>query len=199
MRAARGMAIVAAFACFACKSEAPAPSRDDCRDASAAAASANVAGLVDPALVAFLSKARAVHLQADLAEGSGDAGEAIRLLEGLVRAPTLGGERPSPEVREVLADTSARLAELEAAGGDLEAARQSVRRGMTLATERTHYRGRLFEVLGAIERRDHDERRARGDEAGARAAKERSVAALREAVATQEEVIQRALEGGRSP
>jgi hypothetical protein len=191
---------LALLAVVACKSAPVGTSNADCREAPLPSASTpSSETLVDAALVAFLSKARAVHLQADLAEGSGDVGEALRLLDGLVRAPVPGGERPSPEVREVLADTCARLGELESTRGDVEAARRMVRRGLELATERTHYRGRLFEVLGAVERRDHDDRRARGDEAGARAAKDRAVAALREAVAIQEEVIQRALgtEGSR--
>jgi hypothetical protein len=150
--------------------------------------------VVDPALLAYLSKARAVHLQADMAETDGKPEEAIAQLERLVRAPAPGpvGD-PSPEVREVLGDTYARLAELRSARADYDGAKADVRRGLDLATERTHFRGRLFEVLGAVEKRLYDELRGKGDADGARAAKQRSVAALTEAVAIQEEVINRAL------
>ncbi|MBM4376270.1 MAG: hypothetical protein FJ095_14400 [Deltaproteobacteria bacterium] len=155
-------------------------------------------GAVDVALVAFLSKARAVHAQADLAEADADAARAVAVLDELVRAPAPGGEQPASEVREVLADTLARIAELEAQRGRFDAGRAAVRRGLALAVERTHYRGRLHEVLGALEKRAFDELRARGDEEAALAAKARSAAALREAVAIQEDVIERAL-GGKRP
>jgi hypothetical protein len=153
---------------------------------------------VDVALVAFLSKARAIHAQADLAEAEADAARAVALLGDLARAPAPGGEKPGPEIREVLADTLARVAELEAQRGRFDAGRAAIRRGLELATERTHYRGRLHEVLGALEKRAFDDLRSRGDEEAALAAKARSAAALREAVAIQEDVIERAL-GGKRP
>ncbi len=150
--------------------------------------------VVDPALLAYLSKARAVHLQADMAESDGKPEEAIAQLEGLVRSPAPGpAADPPPEVREVLGDSYARIAELKSARGDYEGAKADVRHGLELATERTHFRGRLFEVLGAIEKRLFDELRGKGDGEGARAAKQRSVAALTEAVHIQEDVINRAL------
>lgn len=166
-------------------SEAP-PGRETagCSDAEAS---------VEPALVAFLSKARAVHLEVDLAESSGEFERAARLLDDLAHAPAPGGEHPSPEVREVLADTLARLADLESQRSRYDVARAAVERGLTLAVERTHFRGRLYEVLGALEKRNFEELRARGDESGALAAKGRATAALKEAVAIQEDVIQRAL------
>lgn len=191
MKAVTSLALVLSLAaCGIAKPDRPSPS--DCREAAGASSSAP---LVDAPLVAFLSKARAVHLQADIAESGGDVAEAVRLLDSLVRSPAVGGEYPSPEVREVLADTCARLGELEASRGAFDAARRFVKRGLELATDRTHYRGRLYEVLGAIERRAYDKLRAQGDETAARAAKERATAALQEAVSIQEDVIRRALGG----
>ena len=65
---------------------------------------------VDPALLAFLDLARASHHRADIFEGSGRRGEAMGELEELVRARS--ADPQAPEVREVLADTFARLADL---------------------------------------------------------------------------------------
>lgn len=155
--------------------------------------------VVDPALLAFLSKARSTHHQADLYEADDDVPKAIEVLQTLVdgplpRAPK-GASLP-PEVREVVADTRARLAELRSAAGDIDAAKGDVRRGLELATERTHYRGRLMEVLGVVEQRQHDQLREAGDEAGAKAAKARAIEAFQEAVAIQDEVIKAVLGDG---
>jgi tetratricopeptide (TPR) repeat protein len=151
------------------------------------------AQVVDASLLAYLSKARSVHLRADLAESDNHPDEAIALLEKLVASPAPGGSKPPPEVREVLADTLARLAELKKAKKDLDAAKSDLKKGLDLALERTHFRGRLFEVLGGVEMAHYKDLKAKGDEPGARAAKDRSEAALEEAIAIQEEVIQRAL------
>ncbi len=151
------------------------------------------AQVVDTALLAYLSKARSVHLQADLAEAEGHIDEAIALLDKLVHAPAPGASDLPPEIREVLADTLARLAELRSARHEHEAARADIQRGLELAQARTHFRGRLYEVLGAVEKRVFEELRDKGDGPGAKAAKQRSLKALEEAVAIQEEVIQRAL------
>jgi tetratricopeptide (TPR) repeat protein len=149
--------------------------------------------VVDPALLAFLSKAKSVHLQADLAEEDEKVPEAVKLLEDLLADPAPGGDAPPPEVREVKADTTARLAELQSGEGQFDEAKKNIDRGLALATETTHYRGRLMEVLGVVEQRRHDALLAEGDEAGAKAAKERAIAALQQAVTIQDEVIRSVL------
>jgi tetratricopeptide (TPR) repeat protein len=149
--------------------------------------------VVDAVLLAYLSKARSVHLQADLAQSDDHPDEAIALLDKFARAPAPGGAELPPEVREVLADTLARLALLKSSRKDYEAAKADVRRGLELALERTHFRGRLYEVLGAVEQRVFQDRLEEGDTSGASAAKQRATAALEEAVNIQEEVILRAL------
>lgn len=181
------LAVCALGACKAAPTPAPAPLRsvEACNEA---------APEIDAVLMAFLSKARAVHLQADLAEADATTEEAVRLLDELVRRPVPGGEHPGPEVREVLADSLARLAELQGRRGNFDAARGFVQRGLELATEPTQFRGRLFEVRGSVEKQAFEALRERHDEPGAAAAKARSIAALKEAVAIQESVIARALE-----
>jgi hypothetical protein len=148
------------------------------------------AQLVDQALVAFLSKARAAHLQADALE-SGDAAGAIRALEAVVNGPLPPGK--APEVDEVVADTRARLAELRAGTGAFDAARADVQAGLARVPTVSYFRGHLYEVLGFVEEKDAAAKAAAGDTAGAEAAKKRAIAASKEAVSIQDEVIQRAL------
>ncbi len=154
------------------------------------------APVVDLALLAFLSKARAVHGRTDIAERGGHPERAIAILEELVKARMPSG--PPPEVREVLADTLARLAELRSAGGDFDGASRDVKRGLKLARERTHYRGRLMEVLGVVEKRRYEKLLADGNEAQAQAAKARSIKAFQNAIAIQDAVIREALAGAGS-
>ena len=118
---------------------------------------------VDPALVAFLSKARAAHHRADLAEQQGELSTAVASVAGIVGGPR---PEPTPEVVEVVAEAYARLAGLRSRQGAFAEALADVDEGLLLATETTHFRGHLFEVRGLVE-----ERRARalaeaGDEAG---------------------------------
>jgi len=154
------------------------------------------APVVDRALLAFLSKAKAVHHHADIAEADDATDQAIAVLQTLVNGPIPGGKQPPPEVREVLADTLARLAELRSAAGDFAAAKRDVERGLGLAVERTHYRGRLMEVLGVVEQRLHRKLQEDGNEAGAQQAKSRAIEAFQKAVAIQDEVIRDALGDG---
>jgi hypothetical protein len=160
------------------------------------------APVVDPALLAFLSKAKSLHHRADMAEEDEQPDLAIALLEQLVDGPTPGGKEPSPEVREVVADTLARMAELRSArgaDGDIEAAKKDVERGLALAEERTHFRGRLMEVRGVVEQRLREKLLEAGDDKGAEEAKQRAIAAFEQAVEIQDEVIKRALSEDDAP
>lgn len=148
------------------------------------------APVVDPALLAFLSKARAAHHEADLADGSDDRAAAIRALERLVAGPV---PPSAPEVAEVLADTRARLADLRSASGDFDAATRDVEAGLLLATEPTHFRGHLLELRGVIAERRSMALKEKGDLAGAEAAKQAAMKAFEEAIAVQDDVITRAL------
>jgi hypothetical protein len=153
--------------------------------------------VVDAALLGFLSKARAAHHEADLAEADGDRARAIAALERLVKGPR---PRPangvvSPEVAEVTADTFARLADLRSQGDDFEGALRDVASGLTLATTPTHFRGHLFEIQGVVH-----ERRAKALEAAhqdERAGQEKALAlnAFETAIKIQDQVIDEALAG----
>ena len=65
--------------------------------------------------------------------------------------------------------------------------------GLELATERTYFRGHLFEVEGLVEERRAGRLARDGDAAGADAARQRALVAFEQAMAIQGEVIQRAL------
>ena len=103
--------------------------------------------MVDPALLAFLSKAKAVHHRADIAEQDDDLAGAVAALAQLTSGPIPQGRGPNgdqapPEAREVLADTLARMAELDSRRGKFDEGKAHIDRGLTLAVETTHFRGR---------------------------------------------------------
>ena len=145
---------------------------------------------VDPTLLAFLSRARAAHHRADDPESRGDFAASIRELEALLGGPLPRGEA-APEVREVLADTRARLADLRSRAGDYDRAEQDVAEGLRLVPEPSYFRGHLIEVRGLAEERRSKALVAAGDTARAEAAKQRALAAFREAMEIQAAVIER--------
>ena len=107
---------------------------------------------VDVTLMAFLSRARAAHHQADLLEGD-DPKAATQALTKLVSGPLPPAGTALPEVREVLADTRARLAELLSREGKVDAAAAQIEAGLALAPEASYFRGHLLEVRGVVEQR----------------------------------------------
>jgi len=150
--------------------------------------------VVDPTLLAFLSKARSAHHEADLAEQGEDRPRAIRVLSQLVLGPQPGGASPSPEVAEVIADTRARLADLRSADADFDAALRDVDEGLRLAQASSHFRGHLFEVRGVVEERRSKALAEKGDAAGSEKAKKDALDAFEKAIEIQDDVIGRALE-----
>jgi len=145
---------------------------------------------VDPVLLAFLSRARAAHHLADEHETADELGAAIAPLAELVSGP-LPHEPTNalaPEVREVLADTRARLADLRSRQGAFEAALADAHAGLELATAEDYFRGHLLETEGLVE-----ERRAQAllakDPPAAATAKARAIALLEEAMTVQARVI----------
>ena len=147
--------------------------------------------VVDPTLLAFLSMARSAHHDADLALESGDRATAAAALDRVVKAPW-PGKRP-PEVIEVTADTLARIADLESEDGRFDEAARHVEEGIALATEPTHFRGRLFEVRGLVEERRAKALKDKGDADGAERARKTAMESFGQAMDIQEDVIGRAL------
>jgi hypothetical protein len=177
-----GIVLAALLTIWACKSD-PAP----CVDATTGRA-------VDAQLLAFLSRARAAHHTADRAEETNDRAQAIRVLADVVRGPfPAGGERGAPEVREVLADTLARLAELRSEAGAFDAAEADITRGLELVPEPSYFRGHLYEVSGLMWEQRARALRERGDPAGADAARARALEALETAMKIQADVIRRSV------
>ncbi|MDI1475777.1 hypothetical protein [Polyangium sp. y55x31] len=164
--------------------------RSDRAATQPAANEPGAAPVVDSVLLAFLSKARAAHHKADLAEASGDVAGAIAALESLTNGARPGGATPLPEASEVLSDTYARLADLRSAKSEFDAALGDVDAGLLLAKETTYFRGHLFEVRGLVE-----ERRAKSmpEGEGRERARKAAMDAFDEAVRIQDQVISSAL------
>ena len=148
---------------------------------------------VDTEIMAFLSEARALHHQANLAEDNGDLAGAIKAMDRLVTATRPHPERKTPEVEEVLADAYARLAELRLKVGELDPAGAAVKNGLEHVADATYFRGHLIEVQGLIE----ESRAAQLADAGrsdeAKQAGERAIQLFEEVVKIQDQVIRRSL------
>ena len=166
--------------------------KDDRGARPSACAETSAAPVVDVALLAFLSKARALHHEADVAEAENDPGRAIAALDRILTTPV--AKPTPPEADEVLADTLARLAELRAARGDFDLAVKDVTRGLEHAGAPTYFRGHLYEVLGLVEEKRAAALTKAGDAPGAKEARKRALDASESAVKIQDEVIKRALE-----
>jgi len=145
------------------------------------------ARVVDPLLLAFLSKARSAHHLADQHEAKSDRSSALRVLEGLVSQPAPSGGLP--EVDEVLADTHARIADLMSQAGRFDQADAALTAGLTHAKAPTYFRGHLFEVRGLVEERREKALRSTGRGQEADQAHERSLEAYEAAMKIQAEVI----------
>lgn len=167
---------------------------------SAARCNQGDAGMpVDPLLLAFLSRARAAHHLADDHEGAGDLNAALKPLAELVGGPlphALGGEL-APEVREVLADTRARLADLRSRLGAYDQAVNDVHAGLEQARDPNYFRGHLLETEGLVE-----ERRAKAlestDPRRSAVARQRAIDLLEQAMIVQSRVIESAAAKGAS-
>jgi hypothetical protein len=152
------------------------------------------AGLpVDPILLAFLSRARSAHHLADDLEGGGDLTISAAPLERLVEGPLprVSGAELGPEVREVLADTYARLADLHSRQGAFERALQDVQLGLGYAREPNYFQGHLLETEGLVEER-HAKALESSDLQAATALRKRAITLLERAMAVQALVIERA-------
>lgn len=189
-RCAMAYAISLSLWAFGCAQSETNTSKPDERGQCACAEAA----IVDPELLAFLSKARAAHHEADLAEEKGDREAAIRVLRRVVEGPSL--PKISPEMREVLSDTRARLADLRSAGGDFDGAMKDVEEGLKLAQQVTHFRGHLIVVRGLLWKRQAKALKEKGDEAGAEKAREEAMKAFEEAIDVQDQVIRNVLPDG---
>lgn len=148
---------------------------------------------VDTEIMAFLSEARALHHQANLAEGAGDVPGAITAMDRLVAARRPHPDRRTPEVEEVLADAYARLAELRLEKNELDPAADAVKSGLDHVAEPTYFRGHLIEVQGLVEEARAAELAAGGHLAESKQARERAIQLLEEVVRIQDQVIQHSL------
>ncbi len=145
---------------------------------------------IDPPLLAFLSRARSAHHLADGQLEAEDSQQATQVLEALLSGPLPAGSEARAEVREVLSDTHARLADLLSRAGDFDGALRHVERGLALVPETTYYRGQLLEQRGHVEERRAAALADAGDTAGAAAARQRALQAFAQAMDLQAKVIE---------
>jgi len=144
---------------------------------------------VDPALLAFLSRARAAHHIADSQEER-QPQQALKTLRSIVDGPLPGRPETRPaEVLEVLADTSARVADIESQAEDFDTAVQSISKALPWVPEPSYFRGHLYEVLGLIEERHARALTRSGNPAAAELAKNRALSAFEQSMTIQAEVI----------
>jgi hypothetical protein len=147
--------------------------------------------VVDATLLAFLSKARIAHHNADVALEAKDRAAAITVLESVVKSPW-SGKKP-PEMIEVQADTLARLGDIKSDDGKFDDAARDVDAGIAMAEEPTYFRGHLFEIRGLIEKRRADALKDKGDAAGEGRATKAALDAFDKAMKIQNDVIDRAI------
>jgi hypothetical protein len=143
---------------------------------------------IDTAVMAYLSMARAMHHEANLKEDS-DVSGAIAALGRLTAAKRPHPGERVPEIEEVLADTFARIAELQVREGELAKASDSVREGLTHALSPSYFRGHLLEVEGIVEEARAQELGDAGRVSEAATAKARALDLLYQAVLVQEHVV----------
>lgn len=162
-------------------------SRDD--DPAAGCLDTDGQSPVDSKLLAFLSKAKSAHHIADQHEEAKELQKAIDTLRKLFD----DGAPASAEIREVLADTRARVADLESQLGHFDIAANDVNQGLELAKETTYFRGHLFEVRGMVEERRSKAEAEKGDKTAAEASKKRALEAFEQAMSIQDQVIKQAI------
>jgi tetratricopeptide (TPR) repeat protein len=165
--------------------------RNPTSDAPLSSASAESPPPIDPALLAFLSRARAAHHRADAFEEKNQLSRALEELGRILAGPQPRAAQPYAEVQEVLADTRARRADLRSRLGAYELALKDVEAGLALAPGPTYFRGHLFEVRGLVEERQSKALNEAGNHAAAAQARERALEAFEQAMKIQAEVIRK--------
>jgi len=156
--------------------------------------------VVDTAVVAYLSKARALHHEANLKEDAGDLDGAVVALHRLTESAQPHEGTRIPEVEEVLADAHARIAELALRQSRFDAAKTEVDKGLTHAEGATYFRGHLLEVGGLIETARSKSLADAGQTKEAEEARQRALKLLEEAISVQDRVIKHALgDAGAKP
>ena len=161
----------------------------DCNRQDRDCAPTETRAVVDPTLMSFLSRARAAHHLADNQE-QGQPAQALATLRSVLSGPWPGSPNHlAPEVREVLADTAARVADIESQLEQFENATQTLFEALPWVPDASYYRGHLFEVLGLLEERRTRTLERQGNVKESASARARAMAAFEESMRIQAEVI----------
>lgn len=144
---------------------------------------------VDPALLAFLSRARSAHHIADSQEHQ-HPDQALIALRTVLHGPRPGlSGNLGPEVREVLADTAARVGDLESQLNNFDSAKKTLLDALSWVPEPSYFRGHLFEVLGLLEERRARQLEQSGKQDTANQARVLAIDAFEESMKIQAEVV----------
>lgn len=149
----------------------------------------NATAVVDPALLAFLSRARSAHHMADTQEAKHPQ-QAIQTLLAVLNGPLPGTEqhRP-PEIREVMADTATRVADLQSLAQQFDAASRWLEQAKPWVPEISYFRGHLFEMQGLVHERKAAWYESQGQPQLAAQARKLALSAFEESMNIQEQVI----------
>jgi len=142
---------------------------------------------IDPAMMAFLSRARAAHHEADVYEQ--DLERSLLPLISLVEGPLPGKNTTPIEVREVMADTVARIADLESQLSRFDSAAKRIERVLPLVPQVSYFRGHLFETRGLVAQRRAESLTTLGKVEEAKQARLEAVEAFEQAMVIQSAVI----------
>lgn len=141
---------------------------------------------VTPSLLASLGIASALQLQADELEALGDVPGAVERVEEIlaIEFPEDASDR-----EDVRIDAYGRIAELELARGDIEAARAALARGRGEASRDSYFHARLLLVVGRADQAHAAVLREAGDASGARTASLAAIESLEASIAMNQRVL----------
>ncbi len=147
--------------------------------------------MVDEQLLSALGLAQSYQHQADELAAIGDRQEAMSKVRLVLEIPFPEGAREGEDVR---LDAWGRIAELQLAEGDEEAAEEAVRRGLAASTRTSYFGARLHAVRGRILRARAERLREEGREEESRQVSRQAIAAFERSIAINRQVL--GMDGG---
>lgn len=144
------------------------------------------ARLVDEQLLAALGLAQSYQHQADELEALGERREALTKVRLIQEIPFPDG---APEGEDVRLDAWGRIAELQLATGDLEAADDAIRRGLAESSRASFFKARLHAVRGRILRARAERSREEGRAEEGRQISREAIDAFEQSIAINRQVL----------
>lgn len=142
--------------------------------------------LVDERLLAALGLAQGYQHQADELEALGEREEALTKVRLVLEIPFPQG---APEGEDVRLDAWGRIAELQIALNDLEAAGETVGRGLRESSRISYFQARLHAVRGRILRARAERLREEGRDDEGRQLSREAIGAFERSIAINRQVL----------